>query len=259
MKKILLIFFAFPIIASCQDAVWNLQEDESEIFYPESKVALVIGNTNYKHHDYKLENPINDAKLMKKTFKELGFRVIFQLDLDLDSMEIIFSEFKNLIEDYDFGIIYFAGHGIQNNNGSSLLLPIDFSPQYVKESTQEKHSISSFKLVQNLVINPNNKILFILDACRTKHNIGNTRINIEPETLKLCLSTRSGKPAFDHEEYNNTIYTFALSVGLRKDLPLETILRRTENWVRLNTKYLQSPIHWHGEYLDNIILKPKNN
>ena len=47
----------------------------------EAKVALVIGNSEYKASP--LENPANDAKLMASTLRDLGFEVIEGINIPL--------------------------------------------------------------------------------------------------------------------------------------------------------------------------------
>jgi len=48
----------------------------------EAKTALVVGNSNYET-SY-LRNPINDAKAIAETLKEIGYDVILLLDVESD-------------------------------------------------------------------------------------------------------------------------------------------------------------------------------
>ena len=72
MKNLLLIFSVFllatlPMYA--QDRKLTTKDAASE-----QRVALVIGNSNYK--DSPLLNPVNDARDMAQTLRSLGFEVI---------------------------------------------------------------------------------------------------------------------------------------------------------------------------------------
>ena len=61
----------------------------------ESRVALVIGNGAYQHVP-RLDNPVNDARLIAATLKELGFTLIGskeQTDLDRADFERAIREF----------------------------------------------------------------------------------------------------------------------------------------------------------------------
>ena len=52
----------------------------SNTAFAEPRVALVIGNSAYETGP--LRNPINDARLMVETLRDLGFDVIERLDVD---------------------------------------------------------------------------------------------------------------------------------------------------------------------------------
>jgi len=54
------------------------------------RVALVIGNSDYKSPTPKLPNPINDARLMAATLSGLGFDVDVRIDLSRDKMDEAF-------------------------------------------------------------------------------------------------------------------------------------------------------------------------
>ena len=66
--------------------VCNWFDVEKSELEKSTKIALVVGNSNYESIN-KLRNPINDAKLMEKTFLKLGFdTVIYDQDLDYKTM-----------------------------------------------------------------------------------------------------------------------------------------------------------------------------
>ena len=57
----------------------------------EKRIALVIGNSGYK--DSPLTNPRNDARLMAKTLKDVGFEVKTILDGDFRAMKLALVQF----------------------------------------------------------------------------------------------------------------------------------------------------------------------
>ena len=52
---------------------------------PQKRIALVFGNSDYVN-GIRLKNPVNDADLMEAHLKNLGFKVIKQLNAGRDSM-----------------------------------------------------------------------------------------------------------------------------------------------------------------------------
>jgi uncharacterized caspase-like protein len=130
MRKLLLILIlTLPTILVGQDLRhWFSEEFEGvSVDIPKTKSALVIGNTNYDNDKWDLKNPSNDANLISESFNKLGFDVILKENLDRDQFLDAIKSFKEKQDEYDFSIIYYAGHAIQDENGNSYILPVDFS------------------------------------------------------------------------------------------------------------------------------------
>ena len=71
----------------------------------EKRLALVIGNANYDKGP--LNNPVNDALLMKSTLDSLGFDVILGTNLETKDQFIkIVREFGDKRDDYDVAFVY---------------------------------------------------------------------------------------------------------------------------------------------------------
>ena len=60
------------------------------------RIALVIGNSRYK--DAPLKNPANDARLMAKSLRKLGFQVLERVDVDQKGMKRAIQEFGDRLE-----------------------------------------------------------------------------------------------------------------------------------------------------------------
>jgi len=60
----------------------------------EPRVALVIGNSAYQGDLPALPNPANDAKLMAKTLKSIGFDVVEAEDASQDAMKKAIAAFS---------------------------------------------------------------------------------------------------------------------------------------------------------------------
>src|SRR6185369_3175952 len=93
----------------------------------ESRVALVIGNSAYQGDLPALPNPANDAKLMAKTLKSVGFDVVEAEDATQDAMKqaiASFSEKLTAAGSEGTGLFFYAGHGVQVQ-GENYLIPVD--------------------------------------------------------------------------------------------------------------------------------------
>src|SRR5206468_3576040 len=95
----------------------------SSLAHAQKRVALVIGNSAYKHAG-ELANPRNDADDFAAALKALGIEVIKGLDLDKRGMEQEVRRFSASLTGADVGIFFYAGHGLQVN-GNNYLVPVD--------------------------------------------------------------------------------------------------------------------------------------
>ena len=77
----------------------------------EARVALVIGNSNYKSAP--LRSPANDARAIAEKLRGLGFQVTLKLDQDQKSMAESIRVFGNQLKTGGAGLFYYAGHGMQ--------------------------------------------------------------------------------------------------------------------------------------------------
>lgn len=228
---------------------FNIKKSETK----KSKYAMVIGNANYDNEKDKLTNPINDAFLMKETFEKMNFDlVLYKNDLNYSDMKSSIIEYLKLKDKYDIGILYYAGHGFQDNEGNPFIMPIDFDYNNLNNS-----SISIKKIISALGNDYNNNNIIILDACRETSNSIISKPNIsEPVSLKLAFSTSYGYLAFDNPELDNSVYTSILSNSFKtKDLTIQQIFQQTWNKVFNKTKQRQSPSQHYGAALNEIILK----
>lgn len=87
------------------------------------RVALVIGNSAYKHAP-ELKNPKNDATDLAAALKALGVEVIEGLDLDKPAMDRKIREFSIALAGAEAGIFFYSGHGLQVSR-RNYLVPID--------------------------------------------------------------------------------------------------------------------------------------
>ena len=232
------------------------QEIKTNNYKDNSKMAFIIGNADYYKNNDKLINPINDANLMYETFKEIGFdTVIIYTDRNSAQMHQSVSEFNVLSNNYDLNIFYYAGHGFQDENSNSFLVPIDYDGSKKLDSI----SISLTKLIKQTSDNLSINSIVIIDACRSTLRLNTQRplAIVEPINLKLGLSTSYGQEAFDHPELSNTLYTAELSKALRiRNIAVSDIFSTVWNKVFNANHQKQSPTVYYGQRLENLILFP---
>src|SRR5262245_56313512 len=91
--------------------------------YAQKRVALVIGNSEYKHTP-RLENPRNDAADVSAALKKLGFQIVDGIDLDKAAFDRKVRDFAAALHGAESGLFFFAGHGLQIA-GHNYLVPVD--------------------------------------------------------------------------------------------------------------------------------------
>ncbi|WP_404479306.1 caspase family protein [Novosphingobium sp. BL-52-GroH] len=185
------------------------------------KVALVIANSNYDEKNWtRLNNPVNDARLINDKLKQLGFMLLpAAVNLNRSSLLERLSDFRNAVKDLPDGsvaLIYYSGHGLQVD-GENFLIPIGalqpsradslnaadrerwLSEEYVPASALLK-SFSDARMERRNVAN-----VLILDACRS--NPWETRTR----------SSGKAKGLADLPNFANTLVAFAAAPGTIAD------------------------------------------
>ena len=90
----------------------------------ETRVALVIGNSNYAHAPH-LANPPNDAATVASALRRAGFTTVtVRQDLGQVQFKAALQEFARLARAADVAVIDYSGHGIEVG-GQNYLVPVD--------------------------------------------------------------------------------------------------------------------------------------
>ncbi|MGR6087348.1 MAG: tetratricopeptide repeat protein [Arcticibacter sp.] len=216
----------------------------------EKRLALVIGNANYSKGA--LKNPVKDALLMEKTFKELGFDVILDTNIATRSGFLkTIREFGERRQQYNVGFIYYAGHGIQIQDKNYLLATQE---NYQSEDDVKDNGIEVERLMDYMRSLPNDINVLILDACRNNpfENIWNTASRsleggsglaaiTPPSGSMIAFSTQPGYTASDGQS-QNSLYCLELSQNmLIENLTLNQVFRNVKTEVRKKSNGIQSP------------------
>jgi len=175
----------------------------------ERRVALVIGISAYQSITT-LTNPINDAKLMAATLRDLGFTLVggdALTDLDKPTFDRVIKEFGASLKGASAGLFYYAGHGIQVS-GTNWLIPTTANPTVEADVPAQMVDIAQ---VMRAMEQAGTKLnIVILDACR--NNPFPDRELVVADGLGQLDSAKSAAvdPSVDMRSYR------ALSGGLGK-------------------------------------------
>ncbi len=250
--------FAFWLILFSSGSQNVLAQDEQ----PNSlanKIALVIGNSSYKHTS-PLTNPKNDAVLIGKSLKRLGFRVQTVTDASQRQMkQAIRDYFRDLRESGSdtIGLIFYAGHGLQVQ-GNNYLIPVDAKIE--DESDVNIEAVSASSLLQGMHSIGNKFNIVLFDACRNNPfrskfrspTRGLARMDA-PEGSFIAFSTAPNDVAADGDGKNSP-FSKALAEQLSKPgRTIETVIKRVGSKVKSATKGRQLPWFSSSVYTDFYI------
>ncbi len=181
----------------------------------EKRIALVIGNGSYEQQP--LSNPTNDATLMAKTLRSVGFDVIDEIDADARAMKRAIHSFGRALRDAGsdaVGFVFYAGHGIQAKGGN-YMIPVDARIEDALDVEFEGFPTST--LLSALDAAGNRLNIVVMDACRNNPYKAATRAGggglarmDAPSGTLIAYSTAPGKVAVDGRGKNSP-YTRALA------------------------------------------------
>ena len=212
----------------------------------EARLALVIGNSDYA--DIPLANPVNDARLMSATLREVGFEVLEHYDVNQNAMKYAIIEFGERLDalgEDAVGLFYYAGHGLQVD-GQNYLVPI--GAKIAKESHVAIEAVSAGWVLGEMEFARNRMNFVILDACRNNpltrsfrsQTRGLARMDA-PRGSLVAYSTAPGDVALDGDGVNSP-YTEALARAmLAPGISAERMFKQVRDWVMGETDDQQVP------------------
>jgi formylglycine-generating enzyme required for sulfatase activity/uncharacterized caspase-like protein len=187
------------------------------------RVALVIGNAEYRIGP--LANPVNDAAAFADALeRQLKFdKVILQRNLGHDSFRAALREMAREAVGAEFGVIYFAGHGMEVA-GRNYLIPIDATLAAARDIELEAIALDT---VLGQLDGVKRLKLVILDACRNnpfavagaKRSVSRGLARIEPEGNTLvAYAAKDGTTADDgrsrHSPFTDSLLKRVATPGL---------------------------------------------
>lgn len=213
----------------------------------EKRIALVIGNARYPA--IPLNNPENDARVVGRTLRGLGFEVDEQVNLPIKKFrQVVRAYVRRLQQEDAVGLLYYAGHGVQID-GKNYLLPVDINLRDEEEIKDEAVDIDDL-FVSKLDRAKARALIVILDACRDNPFRGKTRnisasgglAEMGARGALIAYSAAPGATAEDGPEGTNSVFTRHLvREMLEPGVEVETMFKNVRIRVLQETNKRQMP------------------
>ena len=223
----------------------------ASIAYAEKRVALIIGNSLYKHTS-KLNNPRNDAADMAAALKQHGFHVLEGPDLGKAAMEAKLRDFSRALIDSEVGLFFYAGHGLQVSS-VNYLVPVDAK---LEDASGLDFELVRLDLVQRTMERETNTNIIFLDACRDNPLARNLARAMGTRSIEIgrglaptqsgagtliSFSTQPGNVALDGVGRNSPYAGSLVARILKPKYDLSSILIDVRNDVMRATQDRQVP------------------
>jgi len=225
----------------------------SDAAWAERRVALVVGNSNYKAANISLSNPRNDAQDISAVLTNLGFEVVTTIDATKRDMDFALQRFARLATDADSALFFYAGHAMQFQ-GRNFLMPTDAE---LEDEISVRYQTVGLEEVRAALDRANGVKIMILDACRNnplanrlKQGVaasrtlattrGLARID-KTQGMVVAYATAPDEVAQDGQGRNSP-FTAALLKRLQEPgLEIEMMFRRVASDVNAQTGGRQRP------------------
>ena len=220
------------------------------------RVALLIGNTNYKHQAA-LRNPANDVELLGRTLRSAGFsKVVIEKDLTREGIYSALNRFSKIAGRADFSLVHYAGHAIQVS-GRNFIIPVDAS---LETDTQIDLQTIDANVVMAAISGSKKLRVLILDACRdnpfasqmkrmmSSRSISRGLAKMETVAGQLISFAAAAGQLADDGEGKHSPFAIALAKRISQNPPIE--VRRLFDFVRddvmQQTNKKQQPFTYHS-------------
>jgi TPR repeat protein len=228
--------------------------------HAETRVALVIGNSNYATN--RLKNPRSDAGLMAKSLASTGFEVMTVMDATAEAMRDAISRFGGRLQEPDaVALFYYAGHGVQID-GENYLIPLGSDIRSAEDVTEFGVPLQS--VMRTMQRSSTRLNIVVLDACRNNPfaagawtaSVSGLAPVVAPADTIIAYATGPGQLA-DDGSGDNSPYTAALaSEVMQPGATLEDVFRATRRHVLERTANHQTS--WeHSSLVSQFYFVPR--
>ncbi|HMA75447.1 MAG TPA: caspase family protein [Xanthobacteraceae bacterium] len=222
--------------------------------WAERRVALVVGNANYKIANISLANPRNDAQDISAVLATLGFEVVTAIDASKRDMDFALQRFARLATDADSALFFYAGHAMQFQ-GRNFLMPTDAE---LEDEISVRYQTVSLEEVRAALDRASGVKIMILDACRNnpladrlqKTIVGASRAVAttrglaridKTQGMVVAYATAADEVAQDGQGRNSPFTTALLKRLQEPGLEIEMMFRRVAYDVNAQTGGRQRP------------------
>jgi hypothetical protein len=210
-----------------------------------SKVALVIGNSNYSQKP--LPNAKQDAQDIRDKLIALGYDVVFAPNVDVLGFSQAITDFHNKVIGTEIAVVFYAGHGIEIG-GENYMIPLGVNAIYTRRDLANLIKLSD--VIAEAEIAKKFGVLFV-DACRDnplKNNIDPTiRSGVTrglgqvdtPSNILVSFATKA-KQVVNDGDGKNSPYTTALKKFISNQEDIRFIIGKVRDSVVAKTR--NSPV-----------------
>jgi hypothetical protein len=249
-SSLILFLLILPISVSTVFAERALKlVPESGAIDSSKRIALIIGNSNYKTSP--LKNPLNDAEDIAYELQRLGFKVQLGKNMSKKDMFFAIREFGKEIKQGGVGLFYYAGHGMQVQ-GRNFLIPVGADIR--TEDEVEYEAIDAGLILRKMEAAGNPMNIVMLDACRDNPFARSFRSAQKglaqmdaPSGSLIVYATAPGSVAADGNGRNGTFTKNFLGHIRNPDLEVGQMLKRVRAGVQKDTNGQQVP--WESSSL----------
>jgi uncharacterized caspase-like protein len=203
-----------------------------------------VGNGKYDNRDLYLNYATNDAQdfaaLIRKQRGRLYRQVIVKPVLNgskddiLEGLEWIESQ----VTAKDDAMVFMAGHGVNDRNGSYYFLPREVDTKKLKRTALP------YSMIKDTITHLPGKVLYFLDTCHSGNVMGSRRSNVDinrvvndltsAENGVVVFAASSGQQySAESPAWGNGAFTKALLEGIRGKADFNNTGRITINMLDL--------------------------
>lgn len=239
MKTIQILFLLFFIntnVNAQHRGLFILDENGgTTLASNEKRIALVIGNENYRNGWLPLNNAVNDANTMSEALLNCGFEVTTITDATHSQFLDAIRSFKAKIQGTNtVALFYYTGHGLKENI-ENYLIPVDDTSKCLNEIAYNCMKISS---IQEQLSEDGAAInIIIVDACRdillpftcsgsNRRGSNSVFTEFKAKGSYIAFSTTPGQTVEDSNKGSNSLYTTVLSKAIQQEgLKIEDVFK----------------------------------
>jgi Caspase domain len=222
--------------------------------FADRRVALVVGNSQYRTANEALANPRNDAQDVATELTSLGFEVITERDATKQAFDAALVRFARSATNADSALFFYAGHAMQYQ-GRNYLMPVDAE---LEDEVSLRYNMVAMDDVRAALDRANGVKIMILDACRNNPLADNFLRTVVKQTrnfeasrglarvdktqgMVIAYATAPDDVALDGTGRNSPFTSALLKRMLEPGLEIEMMFRRITSDVNAQTGGRQRP------------------